>query len=282
MQNNRDKRFFAVLFSLVFHLTVFAVVSYFYFGAKKDVVAPPKQAIYMDLQPPPPAKSVSKPVSHPAPPKPAHVPPTPQVSPAPVENAEKQPATKAAPPAPTAEEWAFAAKYTNKNSKAYRYNWGVQVRSMMGTAVEGPDQGTVRFRVTIAPDGRLANLETLWSTSAVAERLARKAIESMPPLPPTPTGKPLIFDRTISFTPFAADAPPTYKDDCEPDPPVFHNPYALKEYATQDDAEHTQTDKLDPKALAECLRQLPKDSIDAVEAEDKRQMDRWGWSNSGK
>lgn len=50
---------------------------------------------------------------------------------------------------------------------------------MMGTAVEGPDQGLVRFRLEIAPDGTLTKLETLWSTSKVAEQLARKAIENM-------------------------------------------------------------------------------------------------------
>ncbi len=61
---------------------------------------------------------------------------------------------------------------------------------------------------TIASDGTLARLEKLWTTSTIAERLARKAIDSLPPLPPTPTGRPLIFDRTISFTPDAADAPP--------------------------------------------------------------------------
>ena len=49
----------------------------------------------------------------------------------------KQPATMAAPPAPTAEEWQLASTYTLKNSKRYRYNWSQQVRSMMGTAVEG-------------------------------------------------------------------------------------------------------------------------------------------------
>ena len=65
---------------------------------------------------------------------------------------------------------------------------------MMGTALEGPDQGFVRFRIEIAPDGTLAKLETLWTTSEVAERLARQAVESMPALPPTPTGKPLIFE----------------------------------------------------------------------------------------
>jgi hypothetical protein len=39
-----------------------------------------------------------------------------------------------APPPPSAEDWAFATKYSLKNSKAYRYMWGQQVRSMMGTA----------------------------------------------------------------------------------------------------------------------------------------------------
>jgi hypothetical protein len=57
-----------------------------------------------------------------------------------------------APPAPTAQEWAVAGQYTLKNSKRYRYTWGQQVRSMMGTAIEGPDQGMVRFRVEIRPD----------------------------------------------------------------------------------------------------------------------------------
>lgn len=78
----------------------------------------------------------------------------------------------AAPPAPTTEEWAFAARYTLKNSKGYRHTWGQQVRSMMGTAIEGPDQGSVRFRVEIGADGTLTRLETLWSTSPVAEQLA--------------------------------------------------------------------------------------------------------------
>jgi hypothetical protein len=138
----------------------------------------------------------------------------------------REPASMAAPPAPTAAEWAFASTYKLKNSKGYRYTWGQQVRSMMGTAVEGPDQGMVRFRVEIAPDGSLTRLETLWSTSPVAERLARQAIGNMPRWPSTPTGKPLIFEKTISFSPFASDGPPLYKDDCLPDPPVFSNPFA--------------------------------------------------------
>ncbi len=149
---------------------------------------------------------------------------------------------------------------------------------MMETAVEGPDQGFVRFRIEIAPDGTLAKLETLWTTSAVAEELARKAVESMPPLPPTPTGKPLIFEKTISFTPYATDGPPSYRDDCLPDPPAFRNPFAWDGKSPQVIAEPPQTEKLDPQALEECLRQLPKDSIEAEIARDQRVMDRWGWS----
>lgn len=86
----------------------------------------------------------------------------------------------AAPPPPTALEWAQAATYTLKNSKRYLYTWAQQVRSMMGTAFEGGDQGVVRFRVEIAPNGRLARVETLWSTSPAAERLARQAMQNLP------------------------------------------------------------------------------------------------------
>jgi hypothetical protein len=184
----------------------------------------------------------------------------------------------AAPPPPTTEEWAFAGKYTNKNSKGYRYNWGQQVRSMMGTVVEGPDQGFVRFRIEIAPSGTLTKLETIWTTSAVAEQMARTAVENMPPLPPTPTGKPLIFEKTISFTPFASDGSPSYKDDCLPDPPVFRNPFAWDGKSPQVAAEVPKIEKLDPKALEECLRRLPKDSVEAELARDQREMERWGWT----
>jgi hypothetical protein len=193
----------------------------------------------------------------------------------------REPASLAAPPAPTAQEWAFAARYTLKNSKGYRYTWGQQVRSMMGTAVEGPDQGVVRFRVEIAPDGSLARLDTLWSTSAVAERLARQAIDAMPRWPPTPTGKPLIFERTISFTPFGSDDPPLYQDDCLPDPPAFGNPFAWDGTSARPAAERMPAEVPAPQALADCLKQLPQDSIDAESARDRRLMDRWGSRKSG-
>ena len=181
-----------------------------------------------------------------------------------------------APPAPTAEEWAQASTYTLKNSKRYRYTWGQQVRSMMGTAVEGPDQGVVRFRIEIAPDGSLTSLETLWSTSAMAEHLARQAIQNMPPLPPSPTGKPLVFEKTISFQPDAQDAPPVYRDDCLPDPPAYRNPFAWDGKSPQERQVPTAARPVDPEELAECLRQLPKDSVEAEAAHTRRQLERWG------
>lgn len=185
-------------------------------------------------------------------------------------------ASLAAPPSPSAQEWAFAARYTLKNGKAYRYSWGQQVRSMMGTATEGPEQGLVRFRIEIAPDGQLVRLQTLWTTSATAERLARHAVQNMPPLPPTPGGKPLIFERTIAWSPFATDDPPLYKDDCLPDPPVFRNPFVWDGQSPQLAAAPEVAEKRDPQALEECLRQLPKDTIEAERAHDQRLMQRWG------
>lgn len=182
----------------------------------------------------------------------------------------------AAPAAPTAEEWAFAARYTLKNSKGYRHSWSRQVRSLMGTAIEGPDQGLVRFRVEIAPDGTLARLDTLWSTSPVAEQLARQAVEAMPRSPPTPTGKPLVFEKTISFSALAVDDDPIYKNDCQPDPPAFRNRFAWsgtgQPSAMVDDPPQPE---LDPQALADCLKQLPPDTLAAEAAHDQRQLLQW-------
>ncbi len=191
------------------------------------------------------------------------------------QNSDKQPASLAAPSAPSAEEWAFASKYTLKNSKGYRHSFGQQVRSMMGTAVEGPDQGQVRFRIEIAPSGSVTKVETLWKTSDKAEQLARKAITSMPALPPTPTGKPLIFERTISFTPYATNDVPIYRDDCQPDAPAFINPFAWNGKSPQEIKQNKPSEKLSAEALAECLKQLPQDSVEGVAAHNQRQFEQW-------
>jgi hypothetical protein len=272
--------------TLALHALVFVLASTHWRALEDDADPPPREQTItlLVLRPPEPERSAPAPEP---PPVVAEAPVTPPV-PIPVPEirspmeaaAPRPPASMAAPPAPTAAEWAFASTYKLKNSKGYRYTWGQQVRSMMGTAVEGPDQGMVRFRVEIAPDGSLARLDTLWSTSAAAERLARQAIGSMPRWPPTPTGRPLIFEKTISFSPFASDGPPLYKDDCLPDPPVFSNPFAWDGNSARVQVQAEPAEKPDPQALEDCLKQLPKDSIEAESARDQRLMDQWGWGAS--
>lgn len=187
-----------------------------------------------------------------------------------------------APPAPSAEEWALASTYTLKNSKRYRHNWGQQVRSLMGTAHEGPEQGAVRFRIEIAPSGRLDRLDTLWATSDAVEQRARKAVQQMPHLPPTPNGRPLIFEKTIIFDAFTADAPPLYKNDCEPDPVQHRNRFVWDGRSPQGVAEQAVAEKLEPAAYAECLRLLPQDSIEAEAASDERQQKQWASPTLGR
>jgi hypothetical protein len=275
MHHTKNHRLFAVFISLALHAAVLALASTYPFDDPKKALEKPKEKIlFMEVLPPPPVQPRPKATKPPARSQSTTARAT-AMPPAP-DQAAAEPASMAAPPPPSAQEWAFAANYTHKNSKGYRYNWGQQVRSMMGTAVAGADQGVVKFRVEIAPSGHLAKLDTLWATSAVAEQRARKAIEAMPPLPPTPTGKPLIFEKTIAFTPYASDGPPSYQDDCLPDPPEFRNPFAWNGQSPQVRAAPQPTEKLDPQAMEECLRQLPKDSIDAELARDKRIMDRWG------
>lgn len=275
-----------LLVSLTLHALVFAG-AFNHLGAtphKADLPAREQIVTLLTIRPPEPEPS---PIERELPPRsaeasalPAATLPAPKVASEVVPATPREPASMAAPPAPTAAEWAFASTYKLKHSKGYRYTWGQQVRSMMGTAVEGPDQGMVRFRVEIAPDGSLTRLETLWSTSVVAERLARDAIGNMPRWPSTPTGKPLIFEKTIAFSPFASDGPPIYKDDCLPDPPVFRNPFAWNGSAAPVQARAASApDEPDPQALEDCLKQLPGDSIEAESARDRRLMEQWGWSS---
>ncbi len=191
---------------------------------------------------------------------------------------EKKLAYMDAPPAPSAEEWQKASTYTLKNSKRYRHNWGQQVRSMMGRSVEGPDQGMVRFHIEIAANGQLAKLETLWSTSDVAEKLARKAIENMPPLPPIPTGKPLIFQKTISFQPVDDGWPPIYKYDCLPDPPTFKNPFAWDGKSAPTQIEQKVADGSKKDIPTNCPGLEEEDTIEAEAGDMKRQFEIWGSS----
>lgn len=186
---------------------------------------------------------------------------------------ENLPKSMSAPPTPTAEEWQLASTYTPRNGKRYRYTWGQQVRSMMGTAVEGKNQGMVRFRIELAPDGTLTKVEELWSTSAVASKLAWKAIQHLPPLPPTPSGKPLIFEQTISFLPYETGWPPSYKLDCLPEPQPFNNPYAWDGTSAPSVAPQDHR----PPPSADCPPDSTEDTIEAEEKSFNRQMDQWRW-----
>lgn len=185
-----------------------------------------------------------------------------------------QPAFMAAPAAPSAEEWALASKYTLRNGKRYRHAWGQQVRSMMGTAVAGPDQGQVRFRIEIGPNGKIVRIEQLWATSEVAAKRAWKAIRNLPALPPTPDGKSLIFEQTISFLPYETGWPPDYKLDCLPEPEPFKNPFAWDGASPPPQAaarEHR------PPPPADCIPDGTAETIEEEERSQKRQMDQWRW-----
>ena len=218
--------------------------------------------------------ALPQPVTSPSPPeprqekKPAQRGPDAPLPPAP------PPAMMAAPPSPTAEEWQMASTYRLKNSKRYRHTWGQQVRSMMGTAVAGVNQGQVRFRITINPDGSLARVEELWSTSDKVSALALKAIQNLPPLPPTPTGKPLVFEKTISFMPHETGWPPSYKYDCLPDPPQFKNPYATNGASGQQPSSPTPPrEERDP----DCHPSDVESTFEEEETELQRQMERNRW-----
>jgi hypothetical protein len=179
----------------------------------------------------------------------------------------------AAPPAPTAEAWQRASTYTLRNSKRYRHTWGQQVRSMMGTAVEGPGQGVARFRIVIAPDGTLARVEELWSTSARVSQLARDAIARLPPLPPTPTGEPLVFEQTISFLPYETGWPPSYRLDCLPQPEPFRNPFVQNGSAPATVAARSHR----PPPPEGCPPDSTAGTIEEEEQEFERQMNQWRW-----
>jgi hypothetical protein len=153
---------------------------------------------------------------------------------------------------------------------------------MMGTAVEGPQQGLVRFHIEIAPDGTITKVVELWATSELAEKLAWKAIKSMPPLLPTPTGKPLVFEQTIAFEPFDTGWPPNYKFDYLPDPPAFRNPFAQDASSTVSASqEHTERASPSNSATPQGASRGGSspdltDTVDTEDADMRRQLDQWG------
>ena len=156
---SRNPHFVALVLTLGLHSGVWLWVSDHPFKHVSPTKAPQtaENIVFLELMPLPP-QPLPKPPSAPSftpadtpTTAPNSAPPTEPAAPAPLPSPDRPRASMAAPPPPSAEEWAFAAKYTLKNSKGYRYSWGQQVRSLMGTALEGPDQGLVRFRIEIAP-----------------------------------------------------------------------------------------------------------------------------------
>lgn len=231
---------------------------------------PPQPAAQTPTLPPLPALA-------PAPP-PAETLPVPHVAvtpaPAPVPASAL---SRSAPPPPSAQDWALASTYTLKNAKRYRHHWGEHVRSLMGTAVAGQGLGLVRFRVEVAADGRLHRLETLWATSPELEQRARDAVRALPPLPPTPNGQPLHFDKTIAFGLHDSGWPPLYKDDCLPGPPRFRNAFSWNGQGTPGAGRALEDDDtLSPQDLETCRQLLPPDSLEAVAADAKRQVEERG------
>lgn len=292
---NRGPLAIAVALSVVLHAMVIVLV-----GAQGTRPTPPppitqepprliRLEVLASAPPPPPPNPVAAPPPASPPPAvrntaPSTLPPSPRQDPpaAATTATDRAPAYQDAPPAPTAQEWALAATYTLKNSKRYRYNWGQQLRSMMGTAVEGPDQGAVRFRVEISPAGYLVRLDTLWSTSPVAEQRARQAVQHMPPLPPTPNGQPLIFETLISFQPFSDGGPPIYQFDCLPEPPAHRNRFVWDGHSPQVVAALPAVERADPQAIEDCRKQLPQDTLEAESAHDQRQLEQWRSSRLGR
>jgi hypothetical protein len=263
----RSRRSFVIALALSLALHVSLLFSWW----SKPNPPAPEEALQVRLmvepkvQPRPPKSRRATPPKPARPQAVSEIPPPPQK--------EKVPASMPAPPVPTVEIWQMASTYTPRNSKRYRYAWGQQVRSMMGTAVEGPDQGMVRFRIEIAPDGQIAKVEELWSTSEVASKLAWKAIQNLPPLPPTPSGKPLIFEQTISFLPYETGWPPSYKLDCLPEPLPFNNPYAWNGSSPPNVA----TREHRPPPPEGCPPDSTEETIEEEDRSFKRQMEQWRW-----
>lgn len=265
LRRSRHGFFFALVLSLALHASLLPS----WWGKPKP--PPHEEPLQVRLRIEPQVKLPLPKLQKAQPAKSARPQTVPETPPSPVQ--EKVPASMPAPLAPTAEEWKLASTYTPRNSKRYRYTWGQQVRSMMGTAVEGSRQGAVRFRIEIAPDGKIAKVEELWSTSEVVSKLAWEAIRNLPPLPPIPTGKPLIFEQTISFQPYETGWPPSYKLDCLPEALPFNNPFAWNGSSSPNVAPREHR----PPPPDGCPPDSTAETIEEEERELERQMDQWRW-----
>jgi hypothetical protein len=62
---------------------------------------------------------------------------------------------------------------------------------------------------------------------------------------------------------------------------VFRNPFAWDGKSPHVIAQAKPVEKLDPQAMEECLKQLPRDTIEAESAQDRRLLDQWGSTKTG-
>ena len=56
---------------------------------------------------------------------------------------------------------------------------------------------------------------------------------------------------------------------------LLEAPFAWDGKSPQEIKQNRPIEKLSPEALAECLKQLPQDSVERVAANNKRQFEQW-------
>jgi hypothetical protein len=89
-----------------------------------------------------------------------------------------------------------------------------------------------------------------------------------------------VFQRTISFQPYDTDGPPLYKNDCQPDAPAFSNPFAWNGSSSATArGQRPPAAPMSAEELADCLKQLPPDTLEAESAQMRRQLEQ-GWSST--
>ncbi|MBK6388270.1 MAG: energy transducer TonB [Rhodoferax sp.] len=291
---HRDKFVIAAVLSVALHaLGVYMAVQYaLHRNSKLEAAPPAEQVIRLEMvQIPPPRPPAVTPPERPdqtlaqapapkLPPARAAALQAPRETVAAPPPGERPLTSMNAPPAPTAQEWAAAGQYTLKNSKRYRYTWGQQVRSMMGTAIEGPDQGAVRFRIEIAPTGKLARLDTLWTTSATVEKRARKPLKDAAAAS-HPHRQAPVFENNSVFNAFDADAP-HLQIRLSARSASLRQPVCVERQIAPGACRAAVAGKADPQAVADCLKQLPQDTIEAESAHNQRQLEQWGSSKLGR
>ncbi len=91
-----------------------------------------------------------------------------------------------------------------------------------------------------------------------------------------------MLEKTIDFSPFASNAPLRYKDDCQPEPVAFRSPFAWDGRSALARLASTPSVPPDPRDMEECLRQLPRDSVEAESAHDQQLLEQWGSQRLGR